>query len=203
MKKLIFVFLCGTIIMQTSCRAVLSKLYGVNKTYDFKTSSDYQAFANRKNNIPVNTILYMDSATGPGIIHFFETKRGNNGYFIGTYLNDSTKAKESKDLSENENCWGRILGDVQNNIKPGNLQIEHDTLLQHKNMYWASSEKRFHFPDDNKLKIFLFYSTSFGTMYKRNYKEIIDFVNKHPDSTELFVISLDYGDDGHGNKGWQ
>lgn len=203
MKNIISIALCSVVLMQTSCRVVLGKIYGVNKTYNFKSSFEYQSFANKKNNIPTNTILYMDSATGPGIVSYFKTKKRSNGYFLGTYLNDSTRVKESKDLQEDENCWGRILTDLKHNIKPGSLQIESDTLLQHKAMYWASTEKKFSFPDDYKLKIFLFYTTSFGTLFKPNYKKIVDFVNKHSDSTELFVISLDYGDDGHENKGWQ
>lgn len=180
-------------IMQYACRPVIALVYGVNRNHDFKTTDAYLAYANRKNCLPEKNILFIDSAGYYRTVKYYVNNNKNFGFYLGDYLNDSIKVKESAFLKADEACWGRILKDMDTNVQTRQLQLCSDTFFNNKTLYYAASCKAFRFNSDDKQKIFVFYSTAFGTIFKKHYKKIMDFVQAHPDKAEVYVLSIDYG----------
>lgn len=115
--------------------------------------------------------------------------------YFASFLNDSVSIKKSSFLKDNQACIGRMKEEIENNLS---LVLYADSLVESKinlsnfNFYYLQDKSKFG-PVNNKkrLKIFLLYNYSFGTLYDKLYKEVEKTYLNNIEKMDLYIICVD------------
>jgi hypothetical protein len=112
--------------------------------------------------------------------------------YYGSFINDSVEIKKSDFLEQNKVCMGRVLKEIETNSGEINdsLLVKNFQFKQYR-LFNAKTGEQLNLNSNNKLKVFLIYSYSFGNYFNSLYKDLAVFSKRNHNKLYIYVISLD------------
>ena len=175
-----------------SCKNYVAKKYHVNQSFTFKTKQAYFDYLEQKKHFEKDHLLFLDAATHNQVFEIVST-----GYpvYYGSFINDSTEIKKSSYLMINEQCMGRMDGEIKRNVAQEN---HFDTMLiASKNLnrfhlFHAATGAPLNINGNNhRLKVFMFYGFAQGSVYDELYKEVYKTYYDTNRAFDLYIILID------------
>jgi len=188
----VVVLLIASVCMISSCKSVMSKMYGLNKPMNFTTKEEYIDYVENKRKIKRSDILLVDSADFGSL--WSKALKTKAGYYLGTYINDSVSVRRTDFLKENTTCLARVLDNISLGMKS---RESLDSLTEPDNFnefqfYECSSGEKYSMSNSEKpIKIFLLYQFSSGRLFDTSFREIFDFAEQNRYKVEVKVIPMD------------
>lgn len=187
-----YIFLLCLFIFLTSCSTFLRVKYGLNKRFNFTTKESYISFL-QKRNIDITKMISLDSNSRLPFLG--SIMRDSLSVYYGCLINDSVELIKTSEVKDNLSCMGRILKDIR--IRSAELD-KNDSSLFIKSQFkmyqfnFLFNSKRLDLNQPNeKLKIIMLYSYSFGSYFDETFEEVRMFHEDHKEFTELYIITLD------------
>lgn len=185
------------LVSLSSCASIVHKLQGANNKRTFLTTASYLEYAQKKNDLPADSFIYADSKSGQALANYYNAHPHLYEY-LGAFYNDSTEVKKSRFFKADDLCPGRTVADLDTAVNSPFWQQKRNDFFHQIHFLYLKKVRPFVFKNNGKLKIFLLYSSKYGTVFKQNYEYVFEFAQRHPEKVEVYIISLDYFDDGKG-----
>lgn len=177
-----------------SCRFIITKTYGINRKFRFKTRTEYIQYLTKKEKLDTSKIIYPDSISIS--IFLNDMTQRNSVEFYGAFLNDSLEIIKSDFLRENASCVGRIIKEVETinknflHLSDTSIKINHEFRnFKFKRVFGAYTNIN----DYKKpVKIFLIYSFAYGNLFDKFYKKMNELSLRYNNSLEIIIIDIDF-----------
>ena len=180
------------IFCTVSCKSFLAIKYKTNQPFTFKTKQAYIDYLEKKKHFEKDHLVFLDATTYNRI---FDVLSNSYPVYYGSFINDSTEIKKSNHLMINEECMGRMDGEIKKNIAQEN---HFDTML-----ITSTNLNRFHLlkaitnaplninGNDHRLKVFMFYGFAQGSVYDELYKEVYKTYYETNRGFDLYIMLID------------
>lgn len=192
MKPLIPLYLVCLMAL-TGCKSYVNHKYHLQRTFDFKSRHEYLQYLVSVKPFDAAHILYADAEDYQRFISE-KLQQDSSVVYQGCYLNDSVCLNRSSKLSQNTSCMGRIDDEIISifgmNEFPDSMLVNTNKISSY-HLKRMSDDSLFQPHPDKKFSILLAYSYSLGTYYDGLYKKVASLNRKHPDASDVYLISID------------
>lgn len=179
--------LITALLLMTSCARILPAVYGLNNHKTFASKADYTKYITQATRVHNDHVLYVHKSDFHKLMSDISTR--NVDYYYGTFINDSMQVEMSGYFKDNQSCGGRIIAELKQSSEKTKY-IANSTLKEIR-LYRMDDNSEFVFPNSNKRVIFLIHSYKMGSVHKKDYKHIAQYITSVDDLAELYVISID------------
>lgn len=170
----------------TSCGQLLPAIYNVNQNKEFASKTAYKDYIIKSTSVDISRFLYLDKDSYHKFLDYIASN--NVDYYLGTFINDTLQIAKSKYFEENRSCSGRIIPELDSSLRRNSYDL--NTVLKNTSLYYLDRRPA-KITDTSKMHVYLIYSYKMGRVHNKDFKSVKDYVDKHSNKFDLFVISID------------